>query len=176
MYFFGLPHHCEPCSGRTLTPVITGSFNMGVPVGGLEWFVDPWSISTTIPPPTLGRPAAGLRLSEHGHYTTPMGLHTPSSCTPTVARKTLTLLNGPTFSAPQLLLLGPDLMLVLHQAVLGAMVNRVTSPDVGIPEPSISSPLPVLPFRPASYATQSLEGKGLESYHGMADSDTWVDH
>ncbi len=65
-----------------------------------------------------------------------------------------------TYTAPQLPLPGPHPMSVLHQAALGATARGAPIPDVSIPEPSISSPLPVPPFRPASNAAQSLEGEG----------------
>ncbi len=136
---------------------------MGVPVGGLEWLVDPWGISTNIPPPTSRGPTTGLKLSEQGHYTPPMGLHAPFWGTSTVAGNTLTPPDGSTFMAPELPLPGPNLMSVLYQVVLGATINRATIPDIDILDQSVSRPLPVLPFGPASYAAQSLEGKGLES-------------
>ncbi len=80
-----------------------------------------------------------------------------------------------TYTVFQLLLLGPNLMSVLHQVVPGAMASG-TIPDMAIPEPSISSPLLVLPFGPASHAAQSLEGIGLECDHRMVSRDTWVAH
>ncbi len=69
-----------------------------------------------------------------------------------------------TYTAPPILLPG------LYRAVLGAAVDRTSAPDRGIP--SIPSPLPVLPFRPAYDADQSLEGTGLECNHGLFNSDT----
>ncbi len=55
----GLPHHHEPCSGGTLTPASTGSVNVSVLVGGLEWLVDPW-----VSPLTSLRPLPGVQFQD----------------------------------------------------------------------------------------------------------------
>ncbi len=79
-----------------------------------------------------------------------------------------TPLDRSTFTAPRLPLPGPNPMSVLHQAVPGTTVKGAFVPNVGIPNTSISSLQPVLPFGPAFHAAQSLEGERLEQDHGMA--------